>query len=160
RATSTRHVHSPEELELLITESRKGGLLDAGEHKRLRRAIRLATRPVRQLMVPRSQVVSIRIDSSEQELLSILEKRRYTRYPVYKNTPDQIVGLLHTADLVVFYVNNGRMPRIPEIMRPLLRVLEQDNGDRLLARFRESRTYQAVVLDEFGVAGLVTVGDL
>ena len=159
-ATGHRHIHSPEELELLIAESRKGGMLDADEHKRLRRAIRLASRPVRQLMVPRSQVTALNVDASEKELLDVIRTHRYTRYPVYRGSPDQIVGLLHTADLVIFYVRNRRLPAVGEIMRPLIRVLENDSGDRLLGRFRESRTYQAAVLNEFGVAGLVTVGDL
>jgi putative hemolysin len=160
KATSHRHIHSPEELELLIGESRKGGMLDADEHRRLYRAIRLTTRPVRQVMSPISRVASINIDASEEELLEAVRAHRYTRYPVYRETLYQIVGMLHTADLVAFYVQKGRLPRVGDILRPLVTVGETDPAERLLTRFRESRSYQAVVTSEHGVAGVVTVGDL
>jgi putative hemolysin len=160
KSRSHRHIHSPEELELLIGESRKGGMLDADEHRRLYRAIRLASRPVRQLMSPVSRVVSISIDATESELLETIGTHRYTRYPVYRGTPDQIVGMLHTADLVLSFVRNARLPSVAEILRPLVSVVGTDVAERLLTKFRESRSYQAVVLDGHGVSGLVTVGDL
>lgn len=160
KSAGHRHIHSPEELELLIGESRKGGMLDADEHRRLSRAIRLATRPVRQLMSPLSRVASIDVEASEQELLEILRAHPYTRYPVYRGAPGQIAGVLHTADLVLYYVTNGRLPAVAEIARPLVSVVGTDVAERLLTRFRESRSHQAVVVDGNGVTGLVTVGDL
>jgi putative hemolysin len=160
KAASHRHIHSPEELELLIGESRAGGMLDADEHRRLYRAIRLATRPVRQVMSPIARMVSISIDAGDAELLDGIRSHRYTRYPVYRGKPDQIVGMLHTADLVWFYLQKGRLPRVADILRPLVSVSERDVAERLLTRFRESRSYQAVVIGEHGVAGVVTVGDL
>jgi CBS domain containing-hemolysin-like protein len=70
------HIHSPEEIELLIAESRKGGLLEPDEHERLHKALRLVSRPVRQLIVPRSHVVSIDVNATSEDLVSLLKASR------------------------------------------------------------------------------------
>jgi CBS domain containing-hemolysin-like protein len=154
------HIHSPEEIELLIAESRKGGLLEPEEHERLHKALRLVSRPVRQLMVPRGHVVSIDIDATSEELMDLLKSFRYTRLPVREGPPDNITGLLHTKDVVAFLVEHRRLPSVRQVMRPLVRVPETVTADRLFTLFRERRTHQAAVVDEHGVVGLVTLGDL
>jgi putative hemolysin len=152
------HIHSPEEIELLIAESRKGGLLEPEEHERLHRALRLISRPVRQLMVPRSHVVSIDLNAGSEDLVNLLKTARYTRLPVREG--DDIIGLMHTKDVVAFLVEHKRLPSVREVMRPLERIAETGNADRLLSLFRERRTHQAAVVDEYSVVGLVTLGDL
>jgi CBS domain containing-hemolysin-like protein len=154
------HIHSPEEIELLIAESRKGGLLEPEEHERLHRALRLVSRPVRQLMVPRSHVVSVNVDAGPEELVSLLKTSRYTRLPVREDGTDHIIGLMHTKDVVAFLVEHKRLPSVREVMRPLIRIPETVKGDRLLSLFSEHRTHQAAVVDEYSVVGLVTLGDL
>ncbi|MBK9167922.1 MAG: HlyC/CorC family transporter [Bryobacterales bacterium] len=153
------HIHSPEEIELLIAESHKGGLLEPEEHGRLRRAVRLVARPVRQLMVPRSHVVSIDVHSTPETLASTLRSVRYTRLPVKENSPDNIVGLLHSKDVVAFYLEHNRLPWPAEVMKPLVTIPGGVKADRLLSLFQERRTHQAAVVDEFSVVGLVTLGD-
>jgi putative hemolysin len=160
RETTHRHIHSPEEIDLLIMESRKGGLLDAEEHDRLHRALRLASRKVRQLMVPRVHMASISIDASPEEILRTVAANRYTRLPVYKDSPANVIGMLHTKDLGLYAVEHGRLPRPGEILHPVGSIHEAATGDRLLSAFREKRTHQMVVVDEHGVVGLVTLGDL
>ncbi len=154
------HIHSPEEIELLIAESRKGGLLEPEEHERLHRALRLVSRPVRQLMVPRSHVVSVDVNASSDDLVNLLKTSRYTRLPVREGAPDNIIGLLHTKDVVAFLVEHSRLPSAREVMRPLVRIPETVHADRLFSLFRERRTHQAAVVDEYSVVGLVTLGDL
>lgn len=90
------HIHSPEEIALLVAESGKGGLLEPEEHERLHRALRLISRPVRQLMVPRSHVVSIDVDATAEELVDLLKSSPYTRVPVREGSSENIIGLLHT----------------------------------------------------------------
>jgi CBS domain containing-hemolysin-like protein len=155
-----RHIHSPEEIELLIAESRKGGLLEPEEHERLHRALRLISRPVRQLMVPGTDVVSIDAGATSEELVGLLTTSRYTRLPVRDGNADNIVGLLHTKDVVAYFLEHNRLPAIREVMRPLVRIPETVSADRLLSLFREKRTHQAAVIDEYTVVGLVTLGDL
>jgi putative hemolysin len=158
--TGHGHIHSPEEIELLIAESRSGGLLEPEEHERLRRALRLVSRPVRQLMVPRSRVVAIHIDATPEQLLAQLKRSPYTRLPVFAKSADQLTGLLHSTDVVSFLIENGRLPSPREVMRPLAEIPETVKADRLINFFRERKTHQACVVDEYSVVGLVTVGDL
>jgi CBS domain containing-hemolysin-like protein len=154
------HIHSPEEIELLIAESRKGGLLEPEEHERLHRALRLVSRPVRQLMIPRGHIVSVDVAAPSEDLVKLLKTSRYTRLPVREGAPDNIIGILHTKDVVAFLLEKARLPSVLEVMRPLVRIPETMTADRLLSLFRERRTHQAAVVDEYSVVGLVTLGDL
>jgi magnesium and cobalt exporter, CNNM family len=156
-----RHIHSPEEIDLLIAESRDGGLLEPDEHRRLRRALQLGIRPARHLMVPRNQVAAIEISTPIDEVMRIVAESPYTRLPVYREEIDDIVGVLHTRDLFVRELTGPRLETIEPLLRPVLQVPETVTAEQLLARMRESRTHQAVLLDEFGgVSGLVTLDDV
>ncbi|HEX7072211.1 MAG TPA: hemolysin family protein [Rhodothermales bacterium] len=153
-----RHIHSPEEIDLLIAESRDGGLLEPDEQRRLHRALQLSIRPAHQLMVPRLYMSAISVDTPPEELLQHIRKNRYTRLPVYGESIDDIVGMLHTKDLLVYYLEHGRLPAIREVMRPMAMFAETITADRLISLMRKRRSQQAIVVDEFGgVAGLVTI---
>lgn len=155
-----RHIHSPEEIDLLIAESRDGGLLEPDEHRRLRRALQLGIRPARHLMVPRPQIAAIEITRPIAEVVEAVSESPYTRLPVYRGSIDNIVGMLHTRDLFTRYLE-GRSTSLEALIRPILIVPESITADRLLALMRERRSHQAIVADEFGgVAGLVTLEDV
>jgi len=156
-----RHIHSPEEIDLLIAESRDGGLLEPDEHRRLRRALQLATRPARHLMVPRQEIVAVDIETPVDEVLRRMAETPYTRLPVFRGDIDHVEGLLHTKDLFRGYLAGGQLASIRQLMRPILMVHESVTADRLLTLMRERRSHQAIVMDEFGgVAGLVTLDDV
>lgn len=159
--TGHRHIHSPEEIDLLIAESRDGGLLEPDEHRRLRRALQLGIRPARHLMVPRQEIVGVDVDTPVAELLRTMADAPYTRLPVYRGDIDHVEGLLHTKDLFRGYLAGGPPTSVRQLMRPILMVHESVTADRLLTLMRERRSHLAVVLDEFGgVAGLVTLDDV
>ena len=103
-STGHRHVHSPEEIELLIAESRDGGLLEPEEQVRLHRALRLGLRTASQLMVPRARLAAIDINTPMPEVLRIVTSSPFSRLPVYRDSLDHVVGMLHTKDLVTEYV--------------------------------------------------------
>ncbi len=156
-----RHIHSPEEIDLLIAESRTGGLLDAEEEQRLHRAIRLSARPVHQLMVPRPYIEGIALDSPPEQVLSTLARSPYTRLPVYEGSIDNVVGMLHLKDVLEAHLTRGPRFSLRNLLRPLPAVPEMATADRLLGLFRSRRTHQAIVTDEYGgVAGLVTLEDV
>jgi putative hemolysin len=156
-----RHIHSPEEIDLLIAESREGGLLEPDQHRRLRRALQLGIRPARHLMVPRQEIVAVDIDTPVDQVLQRMADTPYTRLPVYRGDIDHVEGLLHTKDLFRGYLEGGRVRAIRELMRPILMVHESVTADRLLTLMRERRSHLAIVMDEFGgVAGLVTLEDV
>lgn len=158
--TGHRHVHSPEEIELLIAESRDGGLLEPEEQVRLHRALRLGLRTAAQLMVPRERLASIDARMPFTDVLRTVAASPYSRLPVYEDRPDNLVGVLHTKDVVTAFV--GQRPfSISSLLRPIVRVPADISADQLLAFLREQRTHQAFVADPTGPPeGLVTLEDV
>jgi CBS domain containing-hemolysin-like protein len=156
-----RHIHSPDEIELLIAESRDGGLLEADEQQRLHRALRLGLRTAKQLMVPRERLVTVSADLPFEQIVNTLLAAPYTRLPVYRGAADNILGTVRTKDVVVHFVEHGLQGRVESLLRPIPRVGENFAADKLLAFMREQRTHQALVADERGVVtGLVTLQDV
>jgi CBS domain containing-hemolysin-like protein len=156
-----RHIHSPEEIELLIAESRDGGLLEPDEHRRLQRALRLNLRQAKQLMVPRRRMSAIDINTPLDEVMRLLAQSPYSRLPVYRGSIDNIVGMLHTKDLVQSLVSGGQNGTLASIIRPIASVHESVTADRILRQLRERRAHQALVVDEFGgTSGLLTLEDV
>jgi CBS domain containing-hemolysin-like protein len=160
-STGHRHVHSPEEIELLIAESRDGGLLEPQEQVRLHRALRLGLRTAKQLMVPRERLAAIEASTSVDEVSRLVASSPYSRLPVYRGTLDAILGILHTKDVVMDYVRGGRRESIMPLLRQIVRVRESMPADRLLAFLRERRSHQAIVIDDRDqVVGLITLEDV
>jgi len=156
-----RHIHSPEEIELLIAESRDGGLLEADEHRRLQRALRLNLRQAKQLMVPRTKIEALNIDTPLNEVITIVAQSPYSRLPVYRDSLDNVVGIVHTKDLVRWLVSDGSNGSLTSLIRPIASVHESVTADRILRQLRERRSHQALVVDEFGgTAGLLTLEDV
>jgi CBS domain containing-hemolysin-like protein len=159
-STGHRHVHSPEEIALLIAESRDGGLLEPQEQVRLHRALRLGLRSARQLMVPRSRLAAIDVALPFEEILRAVAASPFSRLPVYRGSIDNIVGILHTKDVVTRYVGAGSLS-ITSLMRPIVRVPDTMAADRLLTFLRERRSHQALVVDVSGsIVGLITLEDV
>jgi putative hemolysin len=156
-----RHIHSPEEIELLIAESRDGGLLEPDEHRRLQRALRLNLRQAKQLMVPRRKISALDINTPLNEVIGMLAQSPYSRLPVYRDSIDNIVGILHTKDLVRWLVSGGTNGSLAGLLRPIASVHESVTADRVLRQLRERRSHQALVVDEFGgTSGLLTLEDV
>jgi putative hemolysin len=161
RATGHRHVHSPEEIELLIAESRDGGLLEPAEQVRLHRALRLSLRTARELMVPREKLSAIEASTPFEGILEAAASSPFTRLPVYRESLDRIVGILHTRDVVERYVRPGGPTAARSLWRPFVDVPGTMPADRLLALLRERRSHQAIVRDNEGrVSGLITLEDV
>lgn len=159
-STGHRHVHSPEEIALLIAESRDGGLLEPQEQVRLHRALRLGLRTARELMVPRGRLASIAESLPFEEVLRIVTASPYSRLPVYRDTIDNIIGILHTKDVVMRYVQASGLT-VASLLRPIVRVPDTMPADHLLAFLRERRSHQALVVDANDVVvGLITLEDV
>jgi len=161
RAGAHHHLHSPEELELLLAESRAGGILQPAEHRRLRRALQLGRRSVREIMVPRTQMQVVDIETPSAEVRELVASSPYTRLPVVAGSIDEVIGLLHARDLAVASARGGGTLAARDHVRPILVVPETTPVDRLLSRLREERQQVAIVLDEYGgTAGMVTISDV
>lgn len=156
-----RHVHSPEEIGLLISDSHRGGLLQVTEQQRLHRALKMARRSARQIMVPRRKVQGLDIDASPDQVLETAISSPYTRLLLYRGSLDDVVGLLHVKDLSAYYVEHGRVPPLQRIMRPLTVVPGTVSAERLLGLLRARRSRLAAVVDEYGeMEGIVTLEDV
>jgi CBS domain containing-hemolysin-like protein len=159
-STGHRHVHSPEEIELLIAESRDGGLLEPEEQVRLHRALRLGLRTAEQLMVPRARLAAIDVNTPLPDVLRAVAASPYSRLPVYRGSFENVLGILHTKDVVAGFVHGGPNS-LTALLRPIVRIRDDMPADRLLTFLRERRSHQAIVVDENGrVSGLITLEDV
>jgi CBS domain containing-hemolysin-like protein len=161
REHAHRHLHSPEELDLLIAESRDGGLLEPAEQERLRRALRLGSRRVRDLMVPRERMTMLEVSAPWEDALRTVLASPFSRLPVFQGSPERIVGTLRVKDLVDRYATDGGPLALDRLIRPIVHLLDDVPADRALALLRERRAHTAIVTDASGrTVGLLTIQDL
>ncbi|MCA9821708.1 MAG: hemolysin family protein [Dehalococcoidia bacterium] len=154
------HVHSPDEIELLIVQSSDGGLLSREERRRLRKALQLGARTAREVMVPRTSITGVEASTPTDRLVQLVASSPYTRLPVYEGSIDNITGVLHARDLATAVVGGGAVD-LRSLTRPVVTLPETITVDRLLTALREHESPLAIVVDEHGgVSGLVTVEDV
>lgn len=158
RSISDLDAHSEEELKMLVAISTRKGILQESERVLIGNALDFADTYVRQVMIPRTEMVAVAAETPIAGLYEMAKQHPFTRYPVYRDDLDHIVGLVHLKDLV------SREPRggtAADVMRPVPVMPETMRLDQALAEFRRQRTQLAIVVDEFGgTAGLITVEDI
>jgi CBS domain containing-hemolysin-like protein len=161
RAPSGRHVYSPEEIKMLVTESRRAGAVEEEEALLVHRVFKFADRIAEEVMVPRTAVTGIARELTVDEAIAVVSKEGYTRLPVISEDLDHIVGMVHAKDLMRALADGRGQASVETIMRPVLYVPETKPVVSLLEEMRRQRTQLAVVLDEFaGTSGVVTLEDL
>jgi magnesium and cobalt transporter len=150
-----------EELILQLRDARERGLIDAEALDMLEGVLGVADIQVRDIMVPRAQMVTVRRDDPSSKLLPIIVESGHSRFPVMDDDRDDIVGILLAKDVLRVFA--GGVPDdfdIRECMRPAVFVPESKRVNVLLKEFRRNRNHMAIVADEYGgVAGLVTIED-
>ena len=152
-------VHSPEEIELLVTESHEGGLLDDEERQMLRNAFRLRDLTARQVMVHRTKIIAAPVESSVVELLNLALDVGHTRIPLYQGNIDKIIGFVHIKDLFRLLVEENE--NLATILRDVVHVPETLPVVDVWEIFNTKNQYMAIVFDEFGgTAGLISFEDL
>ena len=150
-----------EELVEQLREARERGLIDGEALDMLEGVLGVADIQVRDIMVPRSQMVTVRRDEPATGLLPIIVESGHSRFPVMDSDRDDIVGILLAKDVLRVFAE-GQEDRfdIRECMRPAVVVPESKRVNVLLKEFRRNRNHMAIVVDEYGgVAGLVTIED-
>jgi len=159
RPTDEVNVHSEEELKMLVAVSTRKGVLQESERVIVGRAMEFADRIVRQVMVPRTEIVAVSDDTPVAEVLVTARQHRFSRFPVFQEDLDHIIGIVHVKDLVG--VDKENRTRARDVMRKVPVMPETMRLDQALAEFRRQRVQLAIVLDEFGgTAGLVTLEDV
>ena len=154
--------HSEAELKMLLEVSTEHGEIEKDEREMLYKVFDFAEKEVADVMVPRPDVAGLAIDLAPEEAMAAMLEAPYTRYPVYRETLDDIVGILHVRDLVASLHNGGGgAVALAELLRAPYVVPETKDLGALLADFRRTSQHIAVVVDEYGAtAGIVTLEDL
>jgi putative hemolysin len=154
--------HSEAELRMLLSSSAEQGEIERGEQEMVTRVFDFADKHVTDVMVARPEVVAISVAMPPEEALQAVLESPYTRYPVYRESLDDIVGVLHVRDLIGAMHDRGLASvDLEEILRPAIVVPETKDLAALLAEFRRTQQHLAVVINEYGtMEGIVTLEDL
>jgi putative hemolysin len=162
--------HSVEELKLIASSVRAAGRMSTFDEQAVHRILDLPEISVRQVMVPRNDIVSVSADASLDHLLRVLIDNQYTRVPVYDGSPEEIIGILHSKDLLPVWQRirtaartNAPTPpfRLRTLVRRHLVVPESKPIDQMVDEFRQHHAHMAMVVDEFGtIVGLLTFEDV
>ncbi|GIV85546.1 MAG: membrane protein [Candidatus Roseilinea sp.] len=154
-------LHTLEELRMLIEASERGGAIESERGEMLSKVFTFGDTTVREVMIPRTEMICVNVEASLQEVGHLFSTHAYSRLPVYEESLDHIVGVLHIKDLLRALLSPTRMPSVRQLMREPFFVPDTQRADELLQQFRARHEYMAVVLDEYGgTAGLVTLSDL
>jgi putative hemolysin len=155
------HVHSPEEISILLAESHRGGALNADAHRRLDRALQLSGRTVRQMMTPRSKVDAIEVSTPPAEVIRQILESPYSRLPVYRDSIDHILGAVSTKDVAGLFAAGSEVPPLEQLLRPIPVVPESLGSDRFVRLLQQQRSSKAIVVDEHGgTAGIISIEDI
>ena len=145
----------------VIHEARESEIIDENTHDMIEGVFEISELRVRDIMIPRSQIIVVHDDDTEENILSIIASSRHSRYPVVGEDIDEIKGLLIAKDLLIYRNTHPKTFNIRDFMRPATVIPESVRVDRLLRKFQKERYHLAVVVDEFGsVSGLVTIEDV
>ena len=157
--SDAHHVHSPEELRLLVMQARAHGTLDETDSAMLAGVFDFHEKKAYDVMRPRTEVAALDIDSTEEEVWTVVRRERYSRYPVFRDTLDDVLGVFLAKDL---WLHDGKQPfSLKDFVRTALYVPSSKPAERVLDDLRKTRAQMAVVLDEYGgTAGILTIEDL
>jgi CBS domain containing-hemolysin-like protein len=153
-------IHSEEELKLIIAESAEGGAIEASERELIQNVFDFDDRYIWQILRPRTQIAAIDVDTSIEEAIEFSLQEGYSRFPVFEESIDKILGFVHTKDLLMLSrQQNGK--QIRDILRPVLYVSSSKKVIQLLRQFQREHVQLAVVVNEFGgTVGIVTLEDI
>jgi putative hemolysin len=155
-------VLSEAELRMLVSQSTQHGEIEQQEQEMLYKVFDFADKEAKDVMVPRPEVVALSIDLPPEQCLEAVMDSPYTRYPVYRESLDNVVGILHVRDLFRAMRDRGMHEvKVEDIIRPAHIVPETKDLAALLAEFRRANQHMAIVVDEYGdMEGIVTLEDL
>ncbi|HRN78186.1 MAG TPA: hemolysin family protein [Candidatus Dependentiae bacterium] len=158
--TGSEWISSEQEVQFLIRYTHEKGLIEPEKTEMLENIFELGYTPVKEIMVPATDIVSISIDASINNARDIFSTYRYTRLPVYEDKPENIVGMLHQKDLFEMLYKH-EVKSIAELMRPIIFIPETVKINQLLRELRQKHMHIAIVINEHGsMTGLITLEDI
>ena len=163
KAGSEEAVHSPEEIRLLVEQSQESGQMQAHDADLIDAVFEFSEKNAREVMTPRTELVALPVEATLSEVLSVVQESGLSRYPVYDESIDNIIGVVLAKDLLKLLAprTNTDAFDLPSIMRPVHVIPGSREVEEVLADFKRLKEHMAVVLDEYGgTAGVVTMEDL
>jgi CBS domain containing-hemolysin-like protein len=155
--------HTEEELRIILSESYKSGEINQSEFKYVNKIFEFDNRIAKEVMVPRTEIVSLSKDDTLETFLQLVREEKFTRYPIMDGDKDHIIGLVNIKEMITDLVGNENLSSqtLEKYTRPILRVIETIPIHDLLVKMQKDRVHMSVLMDEYGgTSGLVTVEDI
>ncbi|MBS4178952.1 hemolysin family protein [Lederbergia citrea] len=156
--------HSEEELRIILSDSYKSGEINQAELTYVNNIFKFDNRIAKEIMVPRTEMVSLSTEEDIQDWMRIIKEEKLTRYPVYEGDKDNIVGIINIKDILMAQIKNTGPDtdmKITRFLKPVILVIDTIPIHDLLLKMQQEHTHMAVLLDEYGgTSGLVTVEDI
>ena len=150
-----------EEIRMLVDVGEERGAIDETEKEMINNIFEFDNKIVSEIMTHRTDIVGIPITANLKDIIAVVNRKKFTRYPVYEDDIDDIIGILHIKDLIQLLEDNEQDFSLEKIMRQPYFVPESKKTDELLRELQNRKTHMAVAIDEYGgTAGIVTIEDL
>jgi CBS domain containing-hemolysin-like protein len=163
KSGSEEAVHSPEEIRLLVEQSQESGQMQARDADLIDAVFEFSEKNAREVMTPRTELIALPVEATLSEVLEVVQESGLSRYPVYDESIDNIIGVVLAKDLLKLLAPRANTDAfdLPSIMRPVHVIPGSREVEEVLADFKRLKEHMAVVLDEYGgTAGVVTMEDL
>lgn len=155
--------HSEEELRIMLSESLKSGEINQSEFKYVNKIFEFDNRVAKEIMVPRTEIISMSKDQTIDRFLEVVKEEKFTRYPVIDGDKDHILGLVNLKEILTDIIAKptARHKTLADYCRPIIRVIDTIPVHDLLMKMQKDRIHMAILMDEYGgTSGLVTVEDI
>lgn len=153
-------IHSVEELQLLVDQSKEAGAIQAENYEIIKNAFDFTDHTAKQIMIPRQQIFSLDIELPVKEMIDQILENGYSRVPVFQTSMDNILGIVYSKDLFKEQYKNPEF-QITDLITPAFYVLETKRISEILTEFQKRHLHLAVVMDEFGgTQGIITLEDI
>ena len=159
--SAEENVHSADELRILVEQSQEVGVLERQDAALIEGVFEFSEKNAREVMTPRTAIDALDVDTPLEETMAFVIETQRSRYPVYEESIDNIIGLMLAKDLIPILRDAPKRFRVADVMRPVHVVPGSREVEEVLADFKRLKAHMAVVLDEYGgTAGIVTMEDL
>lgn len=163
-ASEHEMAHSEEELRIILSESYESGEINQSEFKYVNKIFDFDDRIAKEIMVPRTEIISISKDDTLEEFLPTAKSEKFTRYPIIDGDKDHIIGMINVKEILTDLISSKSQSTIKPIstyIRPIIRVIDSTPIHDLLLKMQKERIHMAILMDEYGgTSGLVTVEDI
>lgn len=155
--------HTEEELRIILSDSYKNGQINQSEFKYVNKIFEFDDRIAKEIMVPRTEVITLSKNDSLDHTFQIVKEEKFTRYPVIDGDKDRVIGMVNVKELFTFMLSadNYHKLTLEPLVRPIIRIIDTVPIQELLLKMQRERIHMAILMDEYGgTSGLVTVEDI